>query len=322
MSRSFLNLIYFATLHKINIRMEIKDQKKAYIYAIISVSLWSTVATAFKLTLKHTGHVELLFLSSLFSFLSLFLILLFRKKLFLLKHLSPADYLDTVFLGFLNPFLYYLIIFKAYTLLPAQLAQPLNQIWGIVIVLLSIPLLKQRVTLKTFTGVLISFFGVFVLSTEGKLLSFEIKEPFGVFLAIISSVVWSLYWILNTRSRRDPVVSLFLCFGFGLAFISVYILIFHRAFLIPANAVAGSLYIGLFEMGITFVLWLKALKHSATIAKVSILIYLVPFISLIFIQFVLGERILLSSLTGLVFIISGILVSRTKNEIHIKPEKL
>ncbi len=302
--------------------MSVKDQKKAYIFAVISVSLWSTVATAFKLTLKHTGHVELLFLSSLFSFLSLFLILLFKKKLFLLKSLKPADYIDTVFLGFLNPFLYYLLVFKSYTLLPAQLAQPLNQIWGIVIILFSIPLLKQRVTLKTFIGVLTSFFGVIVLSTEGKLLSFEIKEPFGVFLALFSSVVWSLYWILNTRSKRDPVVSLFLCFGFGLAFISVYILFFHRTFLIPVNALAGSLYIGLFEMGITFVLWLKALKYSATTAKVSILIYLVPFISLIFIHFILGESILPSSLTGLIFIVSGILISRTNNENKIRLEKL
>ncbi|MEN8153708.1 MAG: DMT family transporter [Acidobacteriota bacterium] len=296
-----------------------KDQKKAYIFAVISVLLWSTVATAFKLTLRETGYVELLLMSSLFSFFALFFLLLFQKKLYLLKKLRPGDYVDTALLGFLNPFLYYLIIFKAYSLLPAQLAQPLNQIWGVVIVLFSIPLLKQKVTIKTFAGVLVSFFGVFVLSTEGKLFSFEIKEPFGVFLALFSSIVWSLYWIYNTRSRRDPVVSLFLCFVFGLIFILIYLLLFHQTFQFSFLALAGSLYIGVFEMGITYVLWLKALKFTITTAKISILIYLVPFISLIFIKFILGEKILLSSLAGLVFIISGILISRTKNVSNIKP---
>jgi drug/metabolite transporter (DMT)-like permease len=33
--------------------------------------------------------------------------------------------------GALNPFGYYLILFKAYSLLPAQLAQPLNMIWPV-----------------------------------------------------------------------------------------------------------------------------------------------------------------------------------------------
>ena len=63
-------------------------------------------------------------------------------------------------------------------------------------------------------------------------------------------------------------------------------------------------------MGITFVLWLKALKFSATTAKVSNLIYLSPFLSLVFIRFIVGETILLSTLTGLVFIVGGILLQQ------------
>jgi drug/metabolite transporter (DMT)-like permease len=72
----------------------------------------------------------------------------------------------------------------------------------------------------------------------------------------------------------------------------------------------GAVYIGFFEMGITFVVWLKALRLSETTAQVSNLIYLVPFLSLIVIYFTIGETILPSTIIGLVFIVSGVLLQR------------
>jgi drug/metabolite transporter (DMT)-like permease len=63
-------------------------------------------------------------------------------------------------------------------------------------------------------------------------------------------------------------------------------------------------------MGITFILWLMALKLSSTTAKVSNLIYLSPFISLILIHFFVGEVILISTVIGLAFIVGGIVLQQ------------
>ncbi len=290
-----------------------KNQKKAYIYASLSVFFWSTVATAFKLTLRYTGYIELLMFSTLFSFIALFILSSIRGKLNILKSFTKSDILYASFMGFLNPFLYYFLIFKAYSMLPAQLAQPLNQIWGIVIVLMSVLLLKQKIGLRSIIGVLIGFFGVIILSTRGELFSFKIEQPLGVFLALLSSVVWSFYWILNVKRGKDPLISLLINFGFGLIYISVYFFIFYDPIRISMEALAGTLYIGLFEMGITFIFWLKALKYSSRIANVSILIYLAPFLSLVFINYILDEKIMVSSFLGLIFIVFGIMLSRNDN---------
>lgn len=292
-----------------------KNQKKAYIYASVAVLLWSTVATVFKLTLKYTGYSELLLLSVFFSFIALALVVSVEKKWNLLLELNRKEIFSAALLGFLNPFLYYILIFKAYAVLPAQIAQPLNQIWGVVIVLMSIPLLKQKIGMKAIAGVIVSFFGVVILSTGGNFSFGSIKEPLGVIFALLSSVVWSLYWILNTKSKKDPVILLLINFFAGLIFSIVYCSVFMKIGEIPLEAFFGSLYIGFFEMGLTFLLWLKALKYSVTTAKVSILIYLAPFLSLVFINYILGEKILFSSLTGLFFIISGILISRTDKKV-------
>jgi drug/metabolite transporter (DMT)-like permease len=72
----------------------------------------------------------------------------------------------------------------------------------------------------------------------------------------------------------------------------------------------GATYVGIFEMGITFVIWLKALKFSKTTARVSNLIYLSPFLSLVFIYLFVGEQILFSTVIGLILIVVGIFVQQ------------
>lgn len=286
------------------------DQKKATIYALMSVLLWSTVASAFKISLKTLTFIELLVFSAPVSTLSLFAIILFQKKYHRLKTLRARDIYLSLGMGFLSPFLYYLCIFKAYSLLPAQLAQPLNLVWGIVIVILSIPILKQRVTPRTYAAILISFSGVVVISTEGQLGSLTIKNPLGVALALGSSLLWSLYWLINTRDNQDPIIRLFLNFCFGTLFITLFHVLFSPLRFPPVTGLIGAAYVGLFEMGLTFYFWLKALKLTRTTAQVSILIYIMPFISLIFIHLVVGEKILFSSLAGLTLIVGGILLEQ------------
>ena len=68
--------------------------------------------------------------------LTLFLVLVAQKRLYLLRRYSGAALVRAAALGFLNPFLYYVVLFKAYDLLPAQEAQPLNYTWAITLAIL------------------------------------------------------------------------------------------------------------------------------------------------------------------------------------------
>ena len=181
------------------------NQKKAYIYGLVTVLLWSTVATAFKLTLAHLDHIQLLLYAMLTSTLVLTLVLKAQGRLGLLFSFTPRQYLVSAGFGFLNPFLYYLILFKAYDLLPAQEAQPLNYTWAVALALLSIPLLGQKMRFTDFAATSICYAGVVVISTRGDLAGLHFANPFGVFLALASTVIWALYWIFNTKDTRDPV---------------------------------------------------------------------------------------------------------------------
>jgi drug/metabolite transporter (DMT)-like permease len=295
-----------------------KQQRQAYIYALMAVLCWSTIGSAFKISLRYLDFLTLLLFSSFIATAVLFIILIFQGKLNHLKKLKKEDILSSAFLGLLNPFLYYVVLLKAYELLPAQEAGTLNYIWPLVLVLLSIPMLRQKITGWSILAILVSFFGIILISTHGQLFSMRFSNPAGVLLALGSAVFWALYWIFNMKDRREEVSKLFLnfCFGFFYIFLTIASLRFlglnwSRYPLLPWQGVTGSVYLGIFEMGITFILWMMALKLSSTTAKVSNLIYLSPFISLILIHFLVGEVILLSTLVGLVFIVGGIILQQS-----------
>jgi len=286
-------------------------QKKAYLFAILAVICWSTVATAFKIALRNCDFLQLLFFSSLISTLVLFLILVYQKKLHSISTIRRSSLLQSLFLGFLNPFLYYTVLFKAYSVLPAQEAMTLNYTWPVMLVLLAIPLLKQKLTFKSLLAVLISFAGIFIISTRGNPMEFNFSNALGDGLAIGSSVIWALFWIYNVKDKKDVVVKLFLNFLSGCLFSGMLMLLFSDFSKFSFESLPAIVYIGIFEMSVTFVFWLSALKYSASADKVSQLIFLSPFLSLIFIHFIIGENIAISTLIGLVFITLGIIVQQS-----------
>lgn len=291
-----------------------KNQKQAYMYGLTAVLFWSTMASAFKLSLRHLTPSELLFYAVLASCVVLFCLLVVQGKFFLLKKISWNDLRPSISLGLLNPVLYYLVLLKAYDLLPAQQAQPLNYTWAITLSLLSIPLLGQTISRRELAAILISYFGVVVISTKGNLLALQFDNPLGVALALISTIFWALYWIFNARDRRDPVFGLLLNFLCGLPMVLAYLLVTEGLRMPPVAGLAGAVYVGVFEMGITFVFWLKAMKLSVNSARIANLIFLSPFLSLVFIHFLVGEEILLSTLVGLVLIVCGLVVQQWRGK--------
>ena len=289
--------------------------RQSYIYAGMAVLFWSTVPTAFKISLAELDILTMLTIASLTSAVTLMAVVIVQKKTSLVRFANRTELLNSAILGLINPFIYYLILLKAYSLLPGQVAQPLNMIWPIILVFLSVPLLGQKIEMKSFLALFISFTGVYVISSQGSLFKPGNANLFGVFLATVSSVFWAFYFILNVRDKRDEAVKLLLNFLFGSAYLIIAMIITGKwQALISLKGVLTSVYIGVFEMGITFLFWLKALQMATTTDKVSNLVYLAPFISLIFLHFIIHEPVYLTTPAGLLLIISGIIVQNYKTK--------
>lgn len=283
---------------------------KSYLYAGLAVLFWSTVATAFKLALAEYDFIQVIFYASAVTVVLLFAVLLFQQKVHLIARVTPRQWTHSLLMGAFNPLLYYLVLFKAYSLLPAQVAQPLNMIWPITLALLSVPLLNQKIGWISFAALMVSFTGVFFISSQGGFGGFRNTDPLGVFLAVGSSVLWSLYWIFNVRDRRDEVLKLFLNFAIGFVYLLPVVALFSSFRITLNTGFYAIVYTGVFEVGITYVLWLKAMNLTTSNAKIGNLVFFAPFLSLVFIHFILKETIYVTTFIGLAFIVSGVLIQQ------------
>jgi drug/metabolite transporter (DMT)-like permease len=305
----------------------VKSSNLAYVYGMAAVFLWSTVATAFKIALSYYTPLQLVFVAVLTSIIALGGILAWQKKLSLLKQhflRRPAFYLVT---GLINPFLYYVVLFKAYSLLPAQQALSLNYTWAVLLPLLAAPLLKQHLRKSDIAAALVAYTGVLIIATGGDISGFSFDSPLGIGLALTSTLLWCLYWIVNTKDQGDPVVSLLLSFLIGLPFIAVTLVLTDTLPSFSLKAIFAGVYVGLFEMGITFVLWLMALKTATRTANISTMVFLSPVMSIGFIAWILQETIAMATYLGLAFILSGMMLQQLwprfterKSKISPKPK--
>lgn len=289
------------------------NERRAVGCALLAVALWSTVATGFKLGLQVLTPLQLLLLGTAVS-TAVFWAAAARGRRY---RLSAAALRRAALFGLVNPFAYYLVLFQAYDRLPAQIAQPLNYTWAITLAIAAVPLLKQRLARRTLVGIFVSYAGVVLLLTQGRFDGLPRLDWVGVALALGSTVLWAGYWLMGTRSAADPLglmawsflwatIAVALACGLGPGWPA----------LTPRTVLIGG-WIGLLEMGFTYLLWQHALRSTGNAARIGQLIFLSPFASFVLIDTVLGERVHVSSVIGLATIVAGLLITAPPSSLRV-----
>lgn len=279
------------------------QDRQAMLYGLGAVALWSTVATAFKVALGEMSPLELIWLAVGVSWLVLGGLMLRQG---LLRRALGRGWRTAAWAGLMNPVAYYLVLFAAYDRLPGQEAMALNYTWALTMAFLAVPILGQRLTRTDLLAGLIAYAGVWVIATRGAILRVDFADAWGVGLALASTLLWALYWLLNARDGRPALVAQWQNFSVALPVLTL-ILWWGPGFAGFSHlGLAAGVYVGLFEMGIAFVLWQLAVRKVSRTAKVSLLIFLSPPVSLLLLYFIVGEPILPSTLAGLVLILAGL----------------
>ncbi len=271
---------------------------------LAAVCLWATAATAFKLGLAETTPYMLVLTSSVVSlvFLGIWALASGRRP-------DTRMMLSALPRGFLNPFLYYLVLLEAYDRLPAQVAMVVNYLWPVMLVLIHAALPGGRLSGRSLAAILTSFCGVALLAALYPRADGGVSTS-GILLALASTVIWAVYWLSSMRGGGAGSARLLCNFLWGCLFLVAWGLAGGALRTPGIRALAASAWIGIFEMGLTYVVWLAALSRARDPAQVGNLIYLTPFLSLAFIALVLGEPLRVSTLAGLALVLAGILLQR------------
>ncbi|MBI4919396.1 DMT family transporter [archaeon] len=284
-----------------------------YIYLAMCIIFWASIPIASKKILVQLNNIQMLFYSTVFSFAVIGLILLFQKKHKIMKKYSKKDYLIMSFLGFLGTYLYYVLLYGAFALTTAQEGFILAYTWPILVLILAFIILKEQVTFKKILAILISFFGIIILATKGNIFSLTLTNMSGDILAISGAFIFALFSIVGKKHNFDQTIGAFIYFASALVFITVTVFVISPPSIPSLNIWMWLFYNGIFVNGITYVWWFQALEKVDT-HIISTSLYLTPFISLIYIWLFLEEKILLSSIIGLIVIVIGILIQTTQSK--------
>lgn len=281
-----------------------RSETQATLLALAAVALWSTVATGFKLGLNVMTPLQMLLVGSVIS-TALFVVVAART----LPRLTLADWRLAALLGLINPGVYYLVLFEAYNRLPAQIAQPLNYTWAITLALLAVPILGQTLTRRAVVGMLISYAGVVLLVSRPGASAVAELDALGVILALLSTLLWALYWLINTRSRAPATAMMAASFLIGTTTLLALAALTGDWPTASWDTLRYGAWVGLIEMGITFLLWQQALKRTRQSGRIAQLIFISPFLSLLMINSVLGEAVHWSAMAALVLIVAGLVLA-------------
>ena len=290
--------------------------KKEYIYAIISVLLWSTTATVTKLLLGNLDSMQILLLGSLFAFVFLFIVNYIKGNLKEIKNYKLKDYFKIMIIGILGTFLYNLFLYLGINTLQASQAFIINYLWPIMTVIFACLILKEKITIRKIIAIIISFVGVIIVSSNGNLLNIDKSSIIGTIYCILAAISYGLFSVLNKKQSYNKYTSMMLFYLTSFCISLVYILAAKKVFVPEMNQFLGLIWIGIFTSAIAFTSWAIALEKGDT-AKISNIAYITPFLSLVWTSMILKEKLCIYSVLGLVIIILGIFIQMKNNKKQI-----
>ncbi len=285
--------------------------KQEYMYAGISIFLWSTTATVTKLLLGSLNSMQIMLASSLFAFVFLFFVTFAKGTLKELKTYKLRDYIQISIIGTIGIFLYHLFLYLGIDRMNASQAFIINYLWPIMTVVFACILLKEKMTFRKSIAILLSFLGVVVVTANGNLFQMEKNSITGAFYCIVAALSYGLFSVLNKQKSYDKYLSMMLYYFVSAIISFLYILITRDWFVLSVGQTIGMIWIGIFTTATAFTTWALALAKGDT-AKISNLAYITPFLSLVWTWVILKEPLTISSVIGLLIIVSGILIQLKK----------
>ncbi len=280
---------------------------QSYLNLALCILLWASIPVASKKILAELNNLQMLFYSTVLSAFALGVLVLWQRKAASLLQHTLRQFAHLSWLGFLGAFLYYVLLYGALANTSAAEGLVLAYTWPILISLLAVPLLGQKLTPFRLAAIAISFSGVVMVVTRGKMVEFQAENLAGNLLALCGAFVFALFSILGRRAKYDLTIAAFIYFCAALISSGAAVALSGELPLPSLSVWGWILYNGLLVNGVSYLFWFKALEHGETFI-VSNLLYLTPVLSLPLVRVFLYEPVHSSAVSGLILILVGILL--------------
>lgn len=281
------------------------------IYLALCILLWSFIPVFAKFAGTSLDHHQYLFYSSIVSFASLLVVLIFSKSIKSVFSYKFSTYVFLFFLGFLD-FFYYLLLYFGYQRSNGLEVLVVQYTWPIFIVLLSVILLKESLGRNKILSLVFGFSATILVLLKGDIWSVNFTQMNVILFVALGAFSFALFSVLSKKVEVSAINAVCIYF-FSAVLYSFFSVFCFSEFKLPNLKEWGFILInGVFLNGISYLFWIKALQGlEASFA--AMFIFVIPILSAFLLVLVFGEEILGVYLISLVLVIvSGVLASLKK----------
>lgn len=293
-----------------------KNKTKAIIYTLICVALWALIPVVSKLGQANLDNHQFLFWSSAVSFIAFVVatVAVGKSKMFL--SYKVRDWFNAIFLGFLGTYLYYILLYFGYANAQGLEVLVLQYSWPIFIVLLSIFILKEKLTFRRALAVLLGFLGVVLVLTKGNFIQVRLDNYSVDILVLVAALTFGLFSVLSKKVHLEPytMITIYFLTATVASFISM---LWLSDFSLPTkDAFIPILVNGLLVNGFSYIFWIKALKQAEA-SFVAPFVFLTPVLAALYLIVFFREPLLPVYGLGLLAVIIGGLLNKEEKSANI-----
>lgn len=293
-----------------------KSKTKAIVYTLICVALWALIPVVSKLGQANLDNHQFLFWSSVISFLAFLVATVAVKQNKMFLSYKARDWFNAISLGFLGTYFYYILLYCGYASAQGLEVLVLQYSWPIFIVLLSIFILKEKLTFRRALAVLFGFLGVILVLTKGNFTQVHLDNYFVDVLVLIAAFTFGLFSVLSKKVHLEPytMITIYFLTATIASFVSMLWLSY---FSLPTkDALIPILVNGLIVNGFSYIFWIKALKEAEA-SFVAPFVFLTPVLSALYLILFFREPLLQVYGLGLLAVIIGGLLNKEEKSANI-----
>lgn len=270
-------------LAKFSALINVIDKKVlGYICAFMCVLMWSFIPVVSRFGQLHLDNFQFLFWSNILSLVVVFVCMIAIKGAKAFRNFSMRKITYVLFLGALGCAAYYLCLYYGYAQGNSIEVLILQYSWPLLIIILSVVILNERLSRKSWAAVAVGFFGIIVVLTKGDVHNIQFSSLDVSLIVLMGALCFALFSVLGKKLNAEPFAVTTLLFVGG-SIVSVISLCMFSSFQLPSKGELVPVVLnGALINGTSYILWLMALERiSGSIA--AIIVFITPVLSAIWI---------------------------------------
>ena len=283
------------------------ESSKGTIYALLSVAMFATLGTGFKVAVNHLNSYSVVVWMGIFATLALFLYLAAQRELYRIADEMRRRPFFFPLAGAVGLGIQQILCLRTYELIPASQAVILHYTYPLMMLVLARLIFREKSGWRAIACVLLGFGGVCLLVLSGGSLG-DVQLSTGVAVALGTAFSFALFCVMIKHASFSITAGMFLFNLFGLLFLLALLPFYPMQCHPDTGTMMLLVYLGVFPTAAAFILWNRALRMIPT-GRSSNCALMVPILSLVCIAMVLKEQITVMQTVGMGIVLGSVFLN-------------